>query len=74
MNIFLKSSDHKDERAKLNRVEVLCCSLDEDEKWLQWMQKQFQEIAGEDGEIDCQEFKGALKVKKVSHTVPLLRS
>ena len=39
---------------------------DEDAKWLSWVEKQFAEIAGEDQEIDLDEFKGALKVKKVN--------
>ena len=39
--------------------------LDEEAKWLQWMEAQFSAIAGEDGEIDLDEFKKALGVKKV---------
>ncbi|XP_018422903.1 PREDICTED: NADPH oxidase 5 [Nanorana parkeri] len=38
-------------------------STDEDTKWLEWVTKQFESIAGEDKEIDLQEFKTALKVK-----------
>ena len=40
---------------------------DEDQEWLTWMQKQFTDIAGEDGLIDLNEFKKALGVKKVSY-------
>lgn len=38
---------------------------DEDARWLEWVAKQFESIAGEDKEIDLQEFKTALKVKEV---------
>ena len=38
---------------------------DEEQKWLQWMETQFQKIAGEDGEISLEEFKTALGVKRV---------
>lgn len=41
-------------------------SLDEDTHWLEWVTKQFESIAGEDKEIDLDEFKTALKVKEVS--------
>jgi hypothetical protein len=41
-------------------------SLDEDARWLEWVTKQFESIAGEDKEIDLEEFKTALKVKEVS--------
>lgn len=40
-------------------------SLDEDTRWLEWITKQFESIAGEDKEIDLDEFKTALKVKEV---------
>lgn len=40
-------------------------SLDEDTRWLEWVTKQFETIAGEDKEIDLDEFKSALKVKEV---------
>lgn len=40
-------------------------SLDEDARWLEWVTKQFETIAGEDKEIDLEEFKTALKVKEV---------
>ncbi|KAL7857650.1 hypothetical protein AOLI_G00177520 [Acnodon oligacanthus] len=40
-------------------------SLDEDTHWLEWVTKQFESIAGEDKEIDLDEFKTALKVKEV---------
>uniref|UniRef100_A0A8C4LBE7 NADPH oxidase 5 n=1 Tax=Equus asinus asinus TaxID=83772 RepID=A0A8C4LBE7_EQUAS len=36
----------------------------EDAKWLQWVTHQFETIAGEDGEIDLQDFKKALNVKE----------
>ncbi|XP_029697200.1 NADPH oxidase 5 isoform X3 [Takifugu rubripes] len=39
-------------------------SLDEDTRWLEWVTKQFESIAGEDKEIDIDEFKRALKVKE----------
>ncbi|XP_045892941.1 NADPH oxidase 5 [Micropterus dolomieu] len=38
-------------------------SLDEDARWLDWMTRQFESIAGDDKEIDIDEFKAALKVK-----------
>lgn len=41
-------------------------SLDEDARWLEWVTKQFESIAGDDKEIDLEEFKTALKVKEVS--------
>uniref|UniRef100_A0A3B5B6I7 NADPH oxidase 5 n=1 Tax=Stegastes partitus TaxID=144197 RepID=A0A3B5B6I7_9TELE len=39
-------------------------SLDEDARWLEWVTKQFETIAGDDKEIDIDEFKKALKVKE----------
>ncbi|CAL8375158.1 unnamed protein product [Arctogadus glacialis] len=39
-------------------------SLDEDTRWLEWVTKQFEAIAGEDKEINLEEFKTALKVKE----------
>uniref|UniRef100_A0A8D1TN80 NADPH oxidase 5 n=1 Tax=Sus scrofa TaxID=9823 RepID=A0A8D1TN80_PIG len=39
-------------------------SAEEDAKWLQWVTHQFETIAGEDGEINLQEFKRALNVKE----------
>ncbi|XP_061077625.1 NADPH oxidase 5 [Conger conger] len=39
-------------------------SLDDDAHWLEWVTKQFESIAGEDKEIDLDEFKTALKVKE----------
>uniref|UniRef100_A0A8P4GT10 NADPH oxidase, EF-hand calcium binding domain 5 n=1 Tax=Dicentrarchus labrax TaxID=13489 RepID=A0A8P4GT10_DICLA len=39
-------------------------SMDEDARWLEWVTKQFESIAGEDKEIDIDEFKTALKVKE----------
>lgn len=44
-------------------------SLDEDARWLEWVTKQFESIAGDDKEIDLDEFKTALKVKEVMETV-----
>lgn len=40
--------------------------LDEDAKWLEWVAQQFESIAGDDQEIDLEEFKTALKVKEAS--------
>lgn len=40
-------------------------SVDEDTRWLEWVTKQFESIAGEDKEINLDEFKTALKVKEV---------
>ncbi|XP_006758449.1 PREDICTED: NADPH oxidase 5 [Myotis davidii] len=39
-------------------------SAKEDAKWLQWVTHQFETIAGEDREINLQEFKTALNVKE----------
>ncbi|XP_029010740.1 NADPH oxidase 5 isoform X2 [Betta splendens] len=39
-------------------------SADEDARWLEWVTKQFESIAGDDKEIDLSEFKAALKVKE----------
>ncbi|KAM9311945.1 NADPH oxidase 5-like [Gastrophryne carolinensis] len=39
-------------------------SADEDAKWLEWVSKQFERIAGEDKQIDLEEFKTALNVKE----------
>ncbi|XP_069722702.1 NADPH oxidase 5 isoform X3 [Phaenicophaeus curvirostris] len=39
-------------------------SAAEDAEWLQWVTKQFGSIAGEDKEIDLEEFKTALQVKE----------
>lgn len=41
-------------------------SAKEDAKWLQWVTHQFETIAGEDREINLQEFKTALNVKEAS--------
>uniref|UniRef100_A0A672MEG1 NADPH oxidase 5 n=1 Tax=Sinocyclocheilus grahami TaxID=75366 RepID=A0A672MEG1_SINGR len=38
--------------------------LEEDSRWLEWVTKQFESIAGDDKEIDLDEFKTALKVKE----------
>ena len=46
-------------------------SLDEDTRWLEWVTKQFETIAGDDKEIDLEEFKTALKVKEVRDTCSL---
>ncbi|XP_013121608.2 NADPH oxidase 5 isoform X2 [Oreochromis niloticus] len=43
---------------------LVAMSLDEDARWLEWVTKQFETIAGEDKEIDLEEFKTALKVKE----------
>uniref|UniRef100_A0AAR2JMS6 NADPH oxidase, EF-hand calcium binding domain 5 n=1 Tax=Pygocentrus nattereri TaxID=42514 RepID=A0AAR2JMS6_PYGNA len=45
-------------------VHFTVMSLDEDTRWLEWVTKQFESIAGEDKEIDLDEFKTALKVKE----------
>ncbi|KAG7522789.1 NADPH oxidase 5 [Solea senegalensis] len=39
-------------------------SVDEDARWLDWVTKQFESIAGDDKEISLDEFKTALKVKE----------
>ncbi|NXG44643.1 NOX5 oxidase, partial [Psilopogon haemacephalus] len=39
-------------------------STGEDAKWLQWVTKQFESIAGEDKEINLEEFRTALQVKE----------
>ncbi|XP_029430304.1 NADPH oxidase 5 [Rhinatrema bivittatum] len=39
-------------------------NIDDDNKWLEWITRQFENIAGEDKEIDLLEFKTALKVKE----------
>uniref|UniRef100_A0A452H152 Uncharacterized protein n=1 Tax=Gopherus agassizii TaxID=38772 RepID=A0A452H152_9SAUR len=39
-------------------------NIDDDTQWLEWVTKQFESIAGEDKEIDLEEFKTALKVKE----------
>ncbi|XP_068452623.1 NADPH oxidase 5 [Clinocottus analis] len=39
-------------------------SVEEDARWLDWVTKQFESIAGDDKEIDLNEFKTALKVKE----------
>ncbi|XP_076980063.1 NADPH oxidase 5 [Tamandua tetradactyla] len=39
-------------------------STEEDAQWLRWVTHQFESIAGEDREINLQEFKAALKVKE----------
>ncbi|KAF3706013.1 NADPH oxidase 5 [Channa argus] len=39
-------------------------SVDEDSRWLEWVTKQFESIAGDDKEINLEEFKTALKVKE----------
>jgi len=43
-------------------------SLDRDAKWLAWFEQQFSMVAGEDRQIDINEFKQALHVKKVEHS------
>ncbi|XP_061631183.1 NADPH oxidase 5 isoform X2 [Phyllopteryx taeniolatus] len=44
--------------------QVSAMSADEDARWLEWVTKQFESIAGDDKEIDLDEFKTALKVKE----------
>ncbi|XP_030046330.1 NADPH oxidase 5 [Microcaecilia unicolor] len=39
-------------------------SADDDSKWLEWVTRQFESIAGEDKEINLSDFKTALKVKE----------
>ncbi|XP_075884665.1 NADPH oxidase 5 [Nelusetta ayraudi] len=39
-------------------------SVDGDARWLDWVTRQFESIAGDDKEIDIDEFKTALKVKE----------
>lgn len=41
-------------------------SLNRDAKWLAWFEEMFTRIAGEDRQISLEEFKGVLKVTKVS--------
>lgn len=41
-------------------------SAAEDAEWLRWVTKQFGSIAGEDKEINLEEFKTALQVKEVN--------
>lgn len=52
----------------LPAAELINMSLDEDARWLEWVTRQFESIAGEDKEIDIDEFKTALKVKEVRKT------
>ncbi len=53
-------------------AEPVTMSLDEDARWLDWVTKQFESIAGDDKEIDIDEFKTALKVKEVrKYSYPL---
>lgn len=47
--------------------QTLTMSSEEDARWLDWVTKQFEIIAGDDKEISLDEFKTALKVKEVSH-------
>ncbi|MBN3279235.1 NOX5 oxidase, partial [Polyodon spathula] len=49
-------------------------SVDEDARWLEWITKQFESIAGEDKEIDLEEFKTALKVKEAKRFFALFDS
>ncbi|KAI3371039.1 hypothetical protein L3Q82_023520 [Scortum barcoo] len=55
-------------------AEPVTMSLDEDARWLDWVTKQFESIAGEDKEIDIDEFKTALKVKEACCCVSCSRS
>ena len=50
---------------KLTAAHSGTMSVDEDARWLEWVTKQFESIAGDDKEIDLDEFKTALKVKEV---------
>ena len=52
-------------------IACLSCSLpylsmDRDAKWLAWFEQQFSNLAGNDRQIDLEEFKEALHVKEVS--------
>ncbi|MBN3289580.1 NOX5 oxidase, partial [Polypterus senegalus] len=49
-------------------------SVDEDARWLDWVTKQFESIAGDDKEIDLEEFKTALKVKEAKRFFALFDS
>lgn len=49
-------------------------SVDEDTRWLEWVTKQFETIAGEDKEIDLDEFKAAIKVKEVRSDHPCAKN
>ena len=40
--------------------------MDRDAKWLAWFEQQFSNLAGNDRQIDIEEFKEALHVKEVS--------
>ena len=51
---------------------VRSTSMDEETRWLQWAERQFTAIAGEDHQIDLDEFKRALKVKKVCNVYSFL--
>ena len=48
-------------------------TLEEDARWLEWVTKQFESIAGDDKEIDLEEFKTALNVKEVDITQAIVR-
>lgn len=48
-----------------SKIDILFKNRDEELKWLSWMEIQFTKIAGEDGEINLEEFKDALGVKRV---------
>uniref|UniRef100_A0A8C8ST86 NADPH oxidase 5 n=1 Tax=Pelusios castaneus TaxID=367368 RepID=A0A8C8ST86_9SAUR len=45
-------------------LEEITMSIDDEAKWLEWVTKQFESIAGEEKEIDLEGFKTALKVKE----------
>lgn len=47
--------------------------MEEDTRWLEWVTRQFENIAGDDKEIDLDEFKTALKVKEVPTLEVLLK-
>ncbi|XP_043932309.1 NADPH oxidase 5 [Protopterus annectens] len=48
----------------VSRLGIIANMDDDNVKWLEWVTKQFESIAGEDKKIDLEEFKAALKVKE----------
>lgn len=46
---------------------MLFNSMGKDANWLSWFENQFSDIAGEDRQIDFEEFKKALQLSKVPH-------
>uniref|UniRef100_A0A452H0Z3 Uncharacterized protein n=1 Tax=Gopherus agassizii TaxID=38772 RepID=A0A452H0Z3_9SAUR len=60
-----ESSSHSPtERLRCRFLFPSTMNIDDDTQWLEWVTKQFESIAGEDKEIDLEEFKTALKVKE----------